>query len=69
MRFQSQGYSVAVVGASSPVGKELLRVLEERQFPVSRLLKVEASAAAELPIVDLDEPEKAAIIAWRPGMT
>lgn len=56
MRLQSGGYRVAVVGASSLVGKELLTVLEERQFPVGRLLKVEGSGAADLPIVDLDEP-------------
>jgi aspartate-semialdehyde dehydrogenase len=56
MRLQSQGYRVAVIGASSLVGKELLAVLEERHFPVAQLVKVEGSAGAELPIVDLDEP-------------
>jgi aspartate-semialdehyde dehydrogenase len=56
MRLQSQGYQVAVVGASSLVGKELLAVLEERHFPVTQLVKLEEGGAAELPILDLDEP-------------
>jgi len=56
MRLQSQGYRVAVIGASSLVGKELLTVLEERHFPVSQFVKLEGTGAAELPIVDLDEP-------------
>jgi len=38
-----QGYSVAVVGATGAVGQEMLRVLEERAFPV-RELRVLASA-------------------------
>ena len=56
MKLQSDGYRLAVVGASSLVGKELLTVLEDRQFPVSQLAKVEGEGAAELPILDLDEP-------------
>lgn len=56
MRLQSEGYRIAVVGASSLIGKELLAVLEERHFPVAELVKVAGSGAAELPIVDLDEP-------------
>lgn len=52
------GYRVAVVGASSLLGKELLNVLRERRFPVSRLFEIEAGGAAnrepDIPIVDLD---------------
>lgn len=32
------GYRVAIVGATGAVGRELLRVLEERKFPVDNLL-------------------------------
>jgi aspartate-semialdehyde dehydrogenase len=32
-----QGYTVAVVGATGAVGETILRILEERKFPVSRL--------------------------------
>ncbi|HWT82379.1 MAG TPA: hypothetical protein VN648_26640, partial [Candidatus Methylomirabilis sp.] len=49
-----QGYRVAVVGASSLLGEELLTVLEERSFPVSRLLSFEDPSKDDgLPIVDL----------------
>ncbi len=34
----SKGYSVAILGATGLVGETLLRVLEERDFPVSRLV-------------------------------
>jgi aspartate-semialdehyde dehydrogenase len=55
---QAAGYRVAVVGASSLLGKELLAVLRERRFPVSRLVEIEAGGRAnrepEIPIVDLD---------------
>ncbi|HXJ92050.1 MAG TPA: Asd/ArgC dimerization domain-containing protein [Terriglobia bacterium] len=51
-------YRVAVLGASSLLGKELLAVVRERRFPVSRLVEIEASGTAnqdpELPILDLD---------------
>jgi len=32
-----QGYTVAVVGATGAVGETILRILDERKFPVSRL--------------------------------
>ncbi len=41
MKLAPQGCRVAVVGASSLLGKEVLTVLEERGFPVSRLIKFE----------------------------
>ncbi len=56
MKSAAQGYQVAVVGASSLLGKELLAVLEERTFPVSRLVRFEADdEEPSLPIVDLRE--------------
>jgi aspartate-semialdehyde dehydrogenase len=35
---KKQQYSVAVVGATGAVGAEMIKVLEERQFPVDRLV-------------------------------
>ncbi len=62
MKPAAQGYRLAVVGASSLLGKELLAVLEERQFPVSRLVTFEADEEEpDLPIVDLREHSKAAV--------
>ena len=40
------GFAVAVVGATGVVGQEMLRVLEQRQFPVTRLVPI-ASARSE----------------------
>lgn len=53
-----EGYRVAVVGASSLLGKELVSILEEgpekRRLPISRLLTFEADEGEpELPIIDL----------------
>ncbi len=39
-------YSVAVVGATGVVGTEMLRVLEERKFPVERILPLASSRSA-----------------------
>jgi aspartate-semialdehyde dehydrogenase len=56
MKPAARGYRVAVIGASSLLGKELLNVLEERQFPVSRLVTFEDDEEEQaLPIVDLTE--------------
>ncbi len=50
-----EGYRVAVVGASSLLGKELVAILEQGRFPLSRLLTFEADdAEPELPIIDLN---------------
>jgi aspartate-semialdehyde dehydrogenase len=47
---------VAVIGASSLLGKELLNVLEERKFPVSRMVTFEDDDDEQaLPIIDLTE--------------
>ena len=49
------GFRVAVVGASSLLGKELIAVLKERQFPISRLVTPGGldEAQPDLPILDL----------------
>ncbi|HUX09826.1 MAG TPA: Asd/ArgC dimerization domain-containing protein [Terriglobia bacterium] len=48
------GYHVAVIGASSLPGKELLTVLEERHFPVAELISVSGEPGEpDLPILDL----------------
>jgi aspartate-semialdehyde dehydrogenase len=62
MKPQKDGYRVAVVGASSLLGKELITVLEEKHFLVSRLLTFEADEEeADLPIVDLREGSRPAL--------
>src|SRR5213593_959970 len=62
MKLAPQGYRVAVVGASSLLGKEVLTVLEERGFPVSRLIKFESDEEApDAPIVDLNEDFESAM--------
>jgi len=56
MKTPAQGYRVAVVGASSLLGKELVNVLGERHFPFSRLVTFsDEEDEPELPILDLSE--------------
>lgn len=53
MTGQGDGYRVALVGAASLLGKELLAQFEERGFPLARLVTVEDELEEpELPIVD-----------------
>src|SRR2546428_5963618 len=62
MKLAPQGYRVAVVGASSLLGKEVLTVLEERGFPVSRLIKFESDEEEpDAPIVDLNKDFESAM--------
>jgi len=62
MKPGKEGYRVAVVGASSLLGKELVAVLEQGKFPVSRLLTFETDEGEpELPIIDLREASAAAV--------
>ncbi len=42
----SKQYSVAILGATGVVGSELLKVLEERNFPVGKLLPLASSRTA-----------------------
>jgi aspartate-semialdehyde dehydrogenase len=53
MTSSRQGYRVGVLGASSLLGQELLRVLKDRGFPASRLFTFEDEEDLELPVVDL----------------
>jgi len=39
-------YSVAVVGATGAVGNEMINVLEQRNFPVSRIKLLASSRSA-----------------------
>ncbi len=56
MKAPAQGSSVGLVGASSLLGKELLAVLKERDFPVARLVTAEDDEAEpDMPVVDLRE--------------
>ena len=41
-----KGYHIAVVGATGAVGAELLRVLEERSFPVASLRPIASARSA-----------------------
>src|SRR5579863_10292067 len=47
----SRSFVVAVVGATGAVGREMLRTLEERRFPVSKLVALasQRSAGVALP--------------------
>lgn len=62
MKPEKQGYRVAVVGASSLLGKELMAILEQGKFPVSRLLSFDADEEEpELPIIDLQAGSAATV--------
>jgi aspartate-semialdehyde dehydrogenase len=59
-----QGYTVAVVGATGLVGQTMLAILEERQFPVLRLVPIASARSAgkavsfqgrQVPIQSLNE--------------
>jgi aspartate-semialdehyde dehydrogenase len=60
MRPATGGFRVAVIGSASLLGKELIAVLNERRFPVSKLVTPDVLADSEpdLPVLDLSgEPE------------
>lgn len=62
MKPGKEGYRIAVVGASSLLGKELMSILEQGKFPVSRLLTFEADESEpELPIIDLSHASAAVV--------
>jgi len=63
MKSSEQGYRVAVVGASSLLGKELVNMLGERHFPFTRLVTFsDEEDEPDLPILDLSEgPPTAAL--------
>ena len=43
MSYQAGGYKVAIVGATGNVGREMLDILAERQFPVSEVVPLASS--------------------------
>ncbi|HMN72008.1 MAG TPA: aspartate-semialdehyde dehydrogenase [Rhodoblastus sp.] len=43
MGYQTGGYKVAIVGATGNVGREMLDILAERQFPVSEVVPLASS--------------------------
>lgn len=43
MGYQAGGYKVAIVGATGNVGREMLDILAERQFPVSEVVPLASS--------------------------
>jgi aspartate-semialdehyde dehydrogenase len=63
MKTSAGGFRVAVVGASSLLGKELLAVLEERKFPISRLVTPGTfdDSEPDLPVLDLGGSLEAAV--------
>ncbi|MBQ3010092.1 MAG: aspartate-semialdehyde dehydrogenase, partial [Oscillospiraceae bacterium] len=52
-------YKVAVLGATGAVGQEMIKILQERQFPVSELVPL-ASARSAGKLIDFNG-EKVAI--------
>ncbi len=55
---RKRSYNVAVVGATGAVGREMIKILEERDFPVGRirLLASERSAGERIEFRGRDEP-------------
>lgn len=55
---KKKAYNVAIAGATGVVGKEFLKILEERKFPVGeiRLLASERSAGSTLEFKGREEP-------------
>jgi aspartate-semialdehyde dehydrogenase len=64
MKLSNPGKRVAVVGASSLLGKDLLSQLEEAPFPISRLISLEQEEDDEtesLPILDIQPSSHQAV--------
>jgi aspartate-semialdehyde dehydrogenase len=62
MKPGKEGFRVAVVGSASLLGKELMAILEQGKFPVSRLVTFDAdNAEPELPIIDLTASSTAVV--------
>ncbi len=55
---KKKAYNIAIAGATGVVGKEFLKILEERKFPVGeiRLLASERSAGSRIEFKGVDEP-------------
>ena len=56
-------YTVAILGATGAVGREMLRVLQERDFPVGRLIALgsERSQGTALSFAGSEIPVQAAL--------
>lgn len=46
----AKGYRIAIVGASTPAGKEIVKIIEERGFPAIEIVDLEPRAIAESPV-------------------
>ncbi len=56
MKSASRDYRVAMFGAESLLGREILTVLKEKNFPVSQVIRLNAEGSQpEIPIVDFEE--------------
>jgi aspartate-semialdehyde dehydrogenase len=51
-----KGYHIAVVGATGAVGQEILRVLEQRNFPVASVRPISSARSAGKSVRFRDEP-------------
>ena len=56
MNPSGSGCRVAILGASSLLGKELEKLLRERQFPIDHLVGVEGESESGIPVLDIDAP-------------
>lgn len=71
MKPPGREYRVAVVGAKSLLGRELVAVIKQRHFPVSSLIEIEASGQSatepDLPVLDIEKDEAAEFLASAAG--
>jgi aspartate-semialdehyde dehydrogenase len=51
------GYRVAVAGATGNVGREMLNILAEREFPIDEIVAL-ASARSQGDVIDFGETDK-----------
>jgi len=67
MKPAGQTYTLAVVGATTLLGKEILEVLKERDFPVARIFTAAgAETAPDLPVLDLNDSYEADVVEEEP---
>jgi aspartate-semialdehyde dehydrogenase len=45
-----KGYRIAIVGASTPVGNEIVKIVEDRGFPALEVVALEARGTTESPV-------------------
>ena len=61
----NKGKHVAVVGATGLVGQKMLAVLEERNFPASKLTPVASMRSAGQKILFKNTKKKKIVITWK----